>query len=235
MFVWGNPVGLSPSVESGSHQAWLEKIAPYFDASNPHNLYGESIAHLILYASGKTRFEHVSRLIKDHFPDSFILVKQERSKDKVEVDTGEKGVHTEIVKGLHYHCFLTYTPKDQSKNPHLSFESKVREMLKGKVRPKTSNMKPIDHYKSWRYTGFRKISDKNRYNYGESHLKDWDVFFNTIEERRLAESNRDVGKRFLVNITHENSNRVFNWVAYAAKKKTAKGRKNCLIYDNRKA
>lgn len=224
---------LSESVETGSNPAWLSKIKPYFAVGNSSNLLGENIGHLILYAGKKTKFEHVTKMLRTHFPNSFILVKQERSKQKVDVETGADGALAEVVKGLHFHCFLTYTPKDLSKNPHLSFESKVREMLKGKVKPKPENMKPIDRVKPWKYTGFRKISDKNRYNYGDEHLKNWDVFFSTIEDRRQAESNREVGKRFLVHITPENLNRVLNWVAYAAKIKTAEGRKNCIIYDNR--
>lgn len=232
---------MSESVQKDSNKTWFNKLAALFDHNNPSNLYSESIAHLILYATDRVKFNDVTNLLSKAFPDSLFIIKCEQTKNatvKAKTDTEDTEEDlTKIVKGVHFHCYITYNCK-AGINIHKSFKAKVREILKNDkkankymLRPSADKMKPIDAVRPWKFTGYNIVTDNNKYDH--AHLAEWDVFYNTVESRRSAYFNETLGSKCVVSINHNNGFKVLNWVAYATKNRTANGRKNFLIKDNR--
>jgi hypothetical protein len=232
---------MSDNVQKDSNATWFNKLAVLFDHNNSSNLYGENIAHLILYANDRVRFNDVTNLLSKAFPESLFIIKCEHSeKGTVKANTDvESEEETKINKRAHYHCYITYNCK-AGICIHKSFKSKVREMLKNKkstnrymLRPSAAKIKPIEAVRPWLFTGYNIVNDDN--NYDPAHLAEWDVFYNTPEARRSAYFNGKLGDKSVVPITHSNGLKVMNWIAYATKNRTVKVRKNFIIVDNREA
>lgn len=231
---------MSDSVQNDSKTEWFNKLAVLFDHTNPVNLYGENIAHLILYATDKTNITSVKKLLSNHFSDSLLVIKEEestRAKVKASTTTEETEEKEAIAKGKHYHCYITYS-KQKDVNIHASFKAKIREMLKNNkanrymLKPSDSKMKPADFGRPWKFTGYNIITDSN--NYDHAHLAQWDVFYNTTDARRNAFFNQTLGSKCLVSITHSNGLKVLNWMSYSTKKRTSKNQKGFVVIDNRR-
>ena len=237
---------MSESVQKDSNKTWFNKLAALFDHNNPSNLYSENIAHLVLYATDRVKFNDVTNILSKAFPESLFIIKCEQTKNatvKAKTDTEDtedtEEDLTKIVKGVHFHCYITYNCK-AGINIHKSFKSKVREILKNDkkankwlLKPSADKMKPIDTVRPWKFTGYNIVTDNNKYDH--AHLAEWDVFYNTVETRRSAYFNETLGSKCVVSINHNNAFKVLNWVAYATKNRTASGRKSFLIKDNRKS
>ncbi|MCO7251665.1 hypothetical protein [Pseudoalteromonas sp. Ps84H-4] len=227
---------MSDNVQSDYNKNWFNKLSSLFDHSNTQNLYSENIAHLILYATDRVKFNDITNLLSKAFPESLIIIKCEHTnKGTVTAVTGTE--EATINKRTHYHCYITYSA-NAGVNIHKSFKSKVREMLKNDksknrfmLKPSGKNMKPIDSVRPYKFTGYNIVTDNN--NYDSAHLAEWDVFYGTTEARRSAYFNGTLGNKCVVKVTHSNCFRVMNWIAYGTKNKTSKGRKNFIIIDNR--
>ncbi|WP_105215297.1 hypothetical protein [Pseudoalteromonas sp. T1lg22] len=226
---------ISPKVKEKVNATWFNRIADLFDPNSQGNILGEQIAHLILYANDNVRFNDVTNLLNKSFPESLLVIKQEYSKESSKVHTDPTDQLSTVTKGSHFHCFITYQCSP-SLDPHKSFRSKVREMLKNKgnksmLKPAVEKMRSVDYARPYKFTGYNIITDFNKYD--TQHLALWDVFYETSDERRAAIKANTIGQRCLVNITNNNAMKVLNWMAYIAKRATSKGRKNCIVTDNR--
>ena len=210
------------AVQRDSKLTWFNKIARLFKRSTPNNLYGEKFAHLILYANENVRAEIVTKMLKETFKDSFILVKSERSEEKGKVTAiGSDNTTSDIKRGLHYHCFITYDCKE-GVNPDLSFKSTVREMLKNRGKKLMVNKSK----KHFRFRGYNIVSDSKFYD-------QWDVFHASAEDWKQS---RDQGiyKYISLPITEHTQYRLLNWLASCTKERTSARNRNCMIHDNRK-
>ena len=214
---------MSNTVKSDSGVAWFNRVAKLVDRGDVSNIFNERVAHLILYSNNHVLINDVKVMLSKSFVNSLFVIKCEVSKEKALVSTDTKDIN--IVKNKHFHCYITYrSPKGI--NPHLSFKSTVREMLKNKGRK--LNLQPAEYSigskLKYKFTGYNIVNATKDYN-------GWDVFFNSREER-LADTNK-LNRCLSVPVDVNSCINVLNWISYITKKRTSLGRKNCIVVDNR--
>lgn len=231
---------MSPAVKRDSKVAWFNKVAALFDKNDPGHIYGERVGHLVLYANEHVRFSDVTSLLCKAFPRSLLMVKCERSTGVSTVYADGAGGSSDIVKSLHYHCYITFSPKGNDVDPDTSFKHTVFSMLTNKkkggrfsalVKPPEDKMKPLDYFRNFKFSGYNLITATNKYN--KEYMDKWDVFYPSSSKRSSDNFNNKTDKKCLALVSDDNAMRVLNWMAYAAKEDTAHGRKNCIIIDNR--
>lgn len=231
---------MSDSVKRDSKVVWFNKIASLFDINDPNHIYGERVGHLILYANEHVKFSDVTTLLTAAFPRSLLMVKCERSSGSSHVHADGDGGSSDIIKSLHYHCYITFSSRKDGVSHDRSFRHTVFSMFTNQkkgarfsalIKPPEDKMKPLDYFRNFKFLGYNLVTAMNKYN--KSYMDKWDVFYSNSSQRSAAAFNNRADKKCLALVSEDNALRVLNWMAYAAKEDTAYGRKNCIIIDNR--
>jgi hypothetical protein len=204
---------LCKSVQDDSKTIWFNQLCDQFK-DNTH--YGKQFAHLILHSKHKSiRYTHVLNFVKEAFPDSFIIVKQEEAakKDTTKVIANlDNEDEVTIEKGLHFHCIVSYKAKE-GVDASRSFRATVHHALKNKYQQKNFHKEDP----TYKFCAYNIVSNARYYD-------KWDVFHDSSIEQKAA---RMAGDYKCISKPLNNNTKlcILNWMAYLTKEKTAKGQR----------
>ena len=198
---------------SGTRKYDREYLSLIYGLVMDEKYLGYSVCHICITIDADTGTNFYTRLFKKVFSGCVYVLKRENSAGSF--NDNELGVGDS--KGEHMHLFVLF-PSGTSISIE-SFTKRLKDLIVKVNRNK---------YKPRRLRNFNVVNSKVRSWVDPSYLEKYDVWFNSLEERR--ESTKL--KRNIV-LKPDNLGKVLRWMSYLAKKETvtSKTQKALFVRD----